>query len=288
MNRKHANLFCLKKRFAIFFILLFSCFGQSLWATELEPWLSELYLPILRANFDYQVFKEVDTALGRQPYKAYDEFLDRSLQMTVKEDFSVEAEWGGCSTRQTNWTIEYLRATGRFQILNDIGGEDPLSLTAGLTLTFPWKSRLKDISLMHHSPYDAELHIAIGKEVACGPTWSERYWALLGYGQGTRGKGWLHVIAAAEKNFCNMHQCRIALEYLQGFSRNNITDLDLFPGYATIAHYSLDASIRYMLVIPTYFDVKFEYLYRIASRNCPYGIQTGSVGLIWPLTFLSN
>jgi len=268
-------------RFRVFMLAAVFFLSQKISATQFDPWFSELYLPVVRCDFIYERFNKVEAAKGSQPYTAYNQFIHQSLTMTAPAELNMELEFGGASTRNTHWRIEYFRATGRYLLMNDVGGESPVSCAAGLTFTFPWRYALTDISLMHHSLYDIEAHVSVGKEIPCGPYWSQRYWALLGYGEGTRGLPWIHGIVAAEKNFKDIHQFRLSAEYLRGLGHHTIKNPKFFHGYANVAHQSIDLIFHYLFSIPTYFDITFDYLQRVKAKNCPRGIQAASIGIVW-------
>jgi hypothetical protein len=275
------------RRLKSIFLLLGAAFlGLTLpcWSTELDPWFSDEYLLVFRPNVTYERFHHIATSHGLTPYTAHNKFFVGRLQTSPSSSFNVEAEWGWAATKNSSFGIEYYRTTGRYLLMSDVGGEDPVSMAVGATFTFPWRYRLRDINLIHHSLYDTEVHLSIGKEVPCGPFWSERYWMLFGIGQGSRGAPWIRGIIAAEKNFKDIHRFRLSLEYLRGLGNHSIRDVDHFQGYANIRHQSLDFIFHYIYSIPTFFDITLDYVQRISASNCPQGVQAASIGIVWPLS----
>jgi hypothetical protein len=271
-------------RWKSLFFVIFWTITPSGWATEFDPWFSEEYLFVYRSNFTYERFHQVATSHGAIPYTAYNQYLTQRVQFSTSPKLNLETELGMATTRNTSFGFEYGRATARYLLMNDVGGEDPVSMAAGATITFPWRYRLRDVSLIHHSLYDTEVHLSIGKEVPCGPYWAERYWMLLGIGQGSRGAPWIHGILAAEKNFKDIHRFQLSLRYLRGLGNHSIVSVKPFQGYANIRHQSLDLVFHYIFSIPTYFDITLDYFQRLAASNCPQGVQAARIGVVWTYT----
>lgn len=271
----------MKRLFILLGATFFSVVSLTIWSTELDPWFSEEYLFVDRAKFTYEHFHKVAASHRKIPYTAYNQFLEESLQFTPASALNFELECRGASTRNTSFGFEYVRATARYLLMNDVGGEDPVSMAVGVTETLPWRYRLRDVSLIHHSLYDTEIHLAVGKEIPCGPCWAERYWALFGIGQGSRGAPWIHGILAAEKNFRDIHRFRLSGEYLRGLGHHSITNVKHFQGYANIRHQSVDLIFHYIFSIPTYFDITLDYFQRVAAKNCPQGVQAATIGILW-------
>lgn len=250
-------------------------------ATELAPWFSEEYEFQSRLSYSYQPYEKVRGDSRYFPYSSHDQIANLSLGITPKTNWNVEIERQGASTKRSNFRLDLFRATGRYLFLDDVGGVDPVSLSLGLTLSVPLACALHDVSLLFRSRLDSELHIAIGKEFACGPCWDYRVWGLLGVGTGVKGAPWLHTILKGEKNFSNRHRLGISAEYIYGSGNQQITDPFQFQGYSLVAYRGLDLCLDYAYAIPFVGEFYASYTKRVAASNLPYDLQIFTFGLLW-------
>lgn len=272
----------MKKKFSFLCILLY-CITCN--AIEYAPWFDETYTLKVKPSWAYATFNQLALDNSKVNYNSCDNFYSFNLLGFPLDRWSVELEFEAFQTSIHSFNFEYGRLCARRLILDDITGEDPLSMALGLTLTSPTKCALSDLSTFHHWYFDSEVHVTVGKERACNGLWSDRGWILLGIGCGNRGSPWLHGLGVLEKNFCDEHQLRFYAEYLCGLGNDNITDPNEFFGYATIAHRSLDFGVGYSYEWFPYAKFNLDYNQRAYARNFPYNRKSVIVSIWFPISF---
>ena len=107
--------------------------------------------------------------------------------MADRYDFAYEIEGGIAHTALRDCELDDLRLTGRYFVLNDVAGLDPLSLSFGLTVAGVNGLALRDYNLLHHGHIECEAHLAVGQEFSTFDTWCWRWWQGVGLGTGDIG-----------------------------------------------------------------------------------------------------
>ncbi len=270
------------KRLSFLFSLLY-CLQLS--AIEYAPWFEEAYSLKIKPSYAYSTFNKIALGSNLVAYKSYNNFYSLNLLTFPDEKWSLELEFQAFQTTQHSLNVEYARTSIRRQILDDVTGQDLVSLALGATMTTPTSDAIHDLSTFHHWYLDSEVYLVVGKERGLNEIWTERGYALFGIGSGTKGSCWLHGFIGLEKNICDKHFFKINLEYLQGLGQNNIIDPALFNGYASINHHSLDLGLGYSYDWFPYVTFSLEYFQRLYAKNFPYNAQS-VVASIWiPLAF---
>lgn len=246
--------------------LLLLCTFSTLSGTDLKPWFPR-YLEI-QSSFTYwhQQYSSVSEGDRSKRWRSQDDFFTVGLEAAY-DTLCGELEATLASTKHRHFGADNIRATLRYQILDDILG-DTVSLVAGATLSQVFSQALKDVSVFHHGGVEGELHLSVGRESTCQETWSSRWWCVGGVGLGDHGSPWLHGECAWEKNWCDTQFVRlygIALGGLGGDSLN----VKKFDGYGPIAHRSLDFGAMYRYTFPCWGTLSFTYARRLYAKNCP-------------------
>jgi hypothetical protein len=261
----------------------------GLFSTELKPWLDTDFQIRAKGNALLQYYREVYSPHESIRYHNLDQFYTLSgsvaipdlVSMDMNRGIGVELEMTLANTRRQHPNLDNIRLTGRYQFLDDIIG-DPISLTAGLTVTQAFKNALFDISSFHHGLIEAEATIAFGKECSYSEFWDSRWWGLLGCGIGDWGTFWLHGYAAWEKNWCDCHQLRFFMNSLYGFGQKNINRCDNFHGYGKIKHRSVDIGVRYSYFLDYGQSLSIQYAFRPYAYNFPTFNNTLEIAIIYP------
>lgn len=249
----------------------------SLFAVDLKPWFSPSFEFEPKAAYTYSQYTHVNSF----PYNSHDQFFNLSLGFTYFTT-NLQLEFQTAQTRAVNFGPDFFMTTGRKLLLDDVSGQDPVSLAVGLSLVFPWAQSLADPSCFHHSKIDGELFLSVGKELSCGPFWDWRFYNVCGFGTGIKGSPWIRDLLAIEKNFYNVHCVQLKLHFLKGFGNSGIASLVPFGGYYNINHNSLDLLLGYSYTLFPYATLSLDYTQRIYSWNAPKNIHAGTISLLFP------
>lgn len=237
-------------------------------ATDLTPWLTKDLEFQSQLSGLFQFYPKIAAKHGSIHRSGNDQFYTFSLALSAF-DWSGEIESTLAHTRRQDYLCDNVRLTGRYRWLDDIPGDAPFSLVTGLTLTQAFKHSLRDISSFHHGQFEAEAHIAIGKECSCERFWSSRWWGVFALGHGNHGDPWLRTESAWEKNWWDTHQLRVFANSLWGLGNKRISTVNHFRGYGPIAHQSIDIGLRYTYLFEFSGIISFEYAYRPYASNFP-------------------
>lgn len=257
-------------------------FTSGLFGIELEPWFFKSFEFEPKAAYTYSHYKNVDAAAGPTRFSSDDQFCNLSMGFTYFSATNVQIEFQTAQTRSRSFGPEYAAITGRKLIWDDVSGEDPLSVALGLTLNFPWEQALRDVSCFHHSRFDPEFTVSIGKEIACGPYWSWHFYGVGGFGCGVQGSPWLRSILGVEKNFYDTHNLYLKIEYLKGCGENSLITPTSFIGYKNIAHQSFDLTAGYKYTLCSWGTLGVDYKERFVSVNCPINVRAVTLSLLFP------
>lgn len=265
-------------RFGFFIYIL--TFINSVYATDLKPWFPR-YLEIQsRFTWSHQYYSSIDG--GSKIYKktAKNDFYTGSLELAYF-NLCGEVEGTFSSTGSHHLAPDSINATLRYQILDDVIG-DPVSLVAGITVNQVFSLALKDINVFHHSHFEGEVHLAVGKEVTCHDTWITRYWGVAGIGVGDQGSPWLHFEAAWEKNWFYGQITRVFANSLFGLGKENLSLYHPFKGYGSIRHQSIDLGALHRYTFENDLEITLGAFFRVYSKNCPRNVSGFFLSLLYP------
>lgn len=269
-------------------LVLLCLLSFTLNATELRPWLERELEIQPQVTGIYQTYNHISTPHGNINHHAHDGFLTGSAALTVF-DWSAEVEATFADTRRQRPACDNLRLTGRYRWLDDISGDDFISLTTGITITQAFRHSVHDISSFHHGKFEQELHVAIGKEFPYEEYpytafWNSHWWAVAAIGTADVGSPWLRAEAAWEKNWCNEQQLRIFAHVLWGLGHNNIKHTEDFDGYGPIQHQSIDLGVRYSYLFEFGGTLSMEYAHRVHAHNFPANANLLLFNFLYPFS----
>lgn len=236
-------------------------------ATQLRPWLGPDLLPILTANYTLQQYHWVRVSNHAVEDPSVDHFVSGGGSIAYSP-YSLEIEVDTAATSANSYGWEDVRITGRYLLMNDITAEDPVSMTAGVSLSKVRPRFVRDISTFHHGSWEYLFHTAIGKEETCGATWASRAWGLVGLGVANEGSYWVESKIAYERNACDRYWYGLFLKGLFGFGSQDI-DIDDFNGYGPIKHRSVDLGGRFSYSFHENGYLTAKYSFRVWSENFP-------------------
>lgn len=247
--------------------------------TELAPWFPPDLMVQPKITYIHQKYKEIAFADRLVRRHADDNFYAFSATVAHKA-LCFELETTFADTYRQDGCLDNVRLTLRKQLYSDIIG-DPISLTAGLTLTQAFKHSLHDISSFHHGKFEGEFHLAAGKELSCGSFWMSRMWGVIGIGQGDRANPWIRADLTYERNWWDFHKVTVFTKTLWGLGPKNLSLP--FKGYGPIAHQSIDIGASYDYQTPWRAIVGVEYAHRLYARNFPAYTNYFVVKLLYPI-----
>ncbi len=252
----------------IFRIITFSLlFFASAAATHIRPWLGDDLQPLLETRFSVQEFDKVRIKNNSTPFCSLSYFFDVGGYIAYAP-YSLELETGFAGTPCNHFNWEDFRLTGRYQLMDDISGADPISAVAGFTVSRTNRRYVNDISTFHHARWEYLFHGSIGKEFPSGLTWGSRTWAFGGLGTADEGSAWFFAHLEIEKNCCDRYWGGIFLDGLFGLGGQPLTLLN-FNGYGPVQHRSIDIGAHINLSLWEYGSVCARYSYRVWAYNFP-------------------
>lgn len=250
--------------------------GAQVLAAEESPWIDQVLEPVASLELGYQYFNK----LGHCRYPGNDFFGNAGLLFALSSDLCFELEARSTHTHQHGIALDQVKQTARYAYLDDARG-DLFALTFGLELVEPISPfGLKDPSFIHHSLFDPELHVAIGKEWICEDEYIWRLYGLAAVGVGVEGSPWMRGNIAAEYQYCLAHVFKGKLIGEGGFGRNDLY-LHHFHGYGPIAYRLVDVELEYTYDFNC-FDLSLRYLKSLYRHNCPSNVQQISILFSYP------
>lgn len=267
------------KKLAAFLFIAFFWLAMAE-ATHFRPWLGEDLIPIATGKYAVQQYHWVRINNHATRYRSLDQFVDLGVYMPYAP-YSIELEVNTAGTTMNSYGWNDAVATGRYQLMNDISGEDRFSATAGLSVSRARSKFVHDISTFHHGKWEYFLHGAIGKEQPCGATWKQRAWGLCGLGWANKGSVWMAAHAEYERNACDQYWYGIFLTGLFGFG-DQVLDIDHFIGYGPINHHSVDLGGHFTYSFWENGRIQLRYSFRIWAENFPAYVNLATIEFHYP------
>jgi hypothetical protein len=254
-------------------------------ALEVKPWLGNEWEFQFDAAYTYSHYPNVQNGHPALRRSSNDQLLTFDLGtvvMTPNLDIQLEAEFA--DTPRQRWGVRSTAAQVRYQWLNDIPGDDPVSLTTGANLRFVARHSLHDVSCPYHSDVNFELNASLGKEWSRCASWSWRSFAFGGVGIANHGSPWLRALFAIEKNQQNCHQYGLFAGGYFGFGGQRKVRTRHFDGYGKIHHQSIDLGLGYRYLLGLYGSLSFNYAYRVFARSFPEHVNFFTVAYNIPFS----
>ena len=238
-------------------------------ALDTKPWLGPVYGLELETGFSYSWFSKVEGASVQPNSTIHNRNIFADLSFTPIEtiDVQIEGEFGRTDT--INWSLRSGALQVRKWLLDDISGEDPVSLTCGVNVRGVPDHFLKSVTTPYASEFNAELTASIGKELSCGPYWFARTWGFLSVGQGNRGYPWTRALLVGQYNLCDIHRFTLFTESAIGYGPKQHVDVNHFRGWGKYQHQSIDIGASYGIRLGVWGILTATYAYRPFAHNYP-------------------
>lgn len=235
---------------------------------DLMPWYPNDLQPIGRLNYLYQQYQRVASSHGSFRRIANDQFASLDLSLAY-DKWDLEGELTLADTKHRSFGIDNFSLMLRYQLLNDVSLEDPVSLVISTALTTATNAALRDIGSFHHGKFAGQCFVSLGKEFDCGASWLWRFWGVAGIGIADIGSPWLSGSLHLQWNCFGGHMWGLFLQSLYGLGGNVISAHKQFRGYGPIKHRSIDIGVLYSYLFESEAKVTFSYARRAYARNFP-------------------
>lgn len=254
--------------------LLLSFFPLA--ATELAPWYLKVYQIRPHAAYRFQTYRGIATQKKSSDCRLHGNFVDLSVLAVYEPWQNPYSRWCGelelllADTTHRAFGFDSMNLTVRYQLLDDVGNEDPVSAVAGITLIKANKKSLYDLSSFHHGQFEGEIHFSVGKEWDYNQFWASRIWAVGALGLADHGSPWVRCSVHWAKNYYDRYQIEGFVKTLWGLGGKGLTCTSKFSGYGPINHRSIDIGIK----ATCFFDFNIEASFLIACRAYAHSFPT--------------
>lgn len=266
------------KRLSLF--LLFIAVQSSLCGMEDAPWFRRYLLPYVTAGVNYQTYEKIAVDSHPQDHwgSGFEEYL--SLYLSPLSQWCVEIEAITVDDRDRSFGFDSAKITGRYLVLSDIEG-DPISLALGLSFAGVSGMGLRDRSMFHQGKEEYEFHVAVGKEVTCGPIWDWHTWGVVGVGIADRGSPWVWGKVTLAKQLQEWASWSLFVSSRANFGNHKMNLEGRFHGYGALRQNSVDVggSFIYRLYCG---EIELVYQWRPWGRNCPVNDHQVALSYILP------
>jgi len=263
-----------------FFLLSLILFLQSVNATHLRPWLGQDLLPILTAKYTLQHYHWVRISNHSVRLPSTDHFVNGGGYVPYAP-YSLEVEVNTAGTTANNFGWNDAIVTCRYQLMDDISGEDFVSAVAGVSISRARPKFVRDISTFHHGTWEYLFHGSIGKEEPCGPTWASRAWGLVGLGVANEGSVWVVSRLEYERNACDRYWYGVFLDGLFGMGCQDLV-IDSFTGYGPIKHRSVNLGGEFTYSFWENGTLTLKYSFRVWAENFPAYTNLATIEFHYP------
>ena len=255
-------------------------------ALEVKPWLGNEWEFQFDAAYTYSRYPNVQNGHPALRSSSNDQLLTFDLGavvLTPKLDFQLEAEFS--DTPRQKWGVRSTAAQVRYQWLDDIPGDDFVSLTTGANVRLVARHSLHDVSCPYHSDVNVEVNASVGKEWSRRTSWSWRTFAFGGVGIANHGSPWDRCCAVFEAHFTGSQVIKVFGEGYFGYGDKTRVNIDRFKGWGFIAHRSLDIGAGYRYIFDLWGELELSYACRVIAKSYPQGEQTIQLTYNLPFSF---
>jgi len=262
------------------FLFCFIALLQVGHTTHLRPWLGQDLLPQLTGKYTLQQYHWVRVSNHATPLPSTDHFVNAGAYVPYAP-YSLEVEVNTAGTTANHFSWNDVVVTGRYQLMDDISGEDFVSVVAGVSIAKTRPKFVRDISTFHHGTWEYLFHGSIGKEEPIGSTWASRSWGLVGLGIANEGSFWVVSHLEYERNACDRYWYGVFLEGLFGMGSHDI-DITNFLGYGPIKHRSVDLGGQFTYSLLENGTLTLKYSFRVWAENFPAYTNLATIEFQYP------
>lgn len=250
--------------------------------TQYSPWFSNLWEFTVTSSYTYSYTSKILSPEGDFFDKGPDNVPGLSLITSPWPNWSLEGEIYFDSNPQANFAYINSYITPRYLWMNDLVG-DPVSLSTGVTLSFPDGSFQHDLSFFYIGDVNAEFNTTIGRQ------WEkddviQKLWGYAGLGVANKGSPWIHTLLTYENTPCDPLTFTLYGELYAGLGTRNLNGNVPFTGYGPIRYRSIDIGTTLALTT-RYGIVTLGADYVIYAYNAPIHAYAFSISLANSFSF---
>ncbi|MBS0620945.1 MAG: hypothetical protein JSS61_05760 [Verrucomicrobia bacterium] len=205
------------------------------------------------------------------PFNDYD--LAFNLGFTAASNWDLGGELEFVQTPRQNFGVRSGAIQARYRFLNDISGDDPISLVVGLSLRGVTKHSLQDVSSPYASDFNGEITCSLGREWANKGHWTTRTYGLVAVGMANRSYPWTRGLYAFEKKWRDTHRLSLFTLGSIGFGPRHHVDVNHFDGWGKFHYQSIDLGATYGYQFSVWGTLSLSYAHRVFARNFPQAVN---------------
>lgn len=266
-------------------VLFFLLQGALCFASYEAPWFGNAYELEGEIEAALAYYKTIHTSNGPLTYHDSQKLVRGSLEASLT-DWQFVLEASSARTAKESFNLTCGSFLVRYNLMNDVDGSSPFSLTAGFRGDFPKSEAIRDPGLLYSYYCQGEAELSVGKEWIAGPYWTWHLWFLGALGSGTRYSPWIKGKLGFERNFEDVHQLGCYLLGQEGFGQNPFPGIEAFQSYGPLAYRLADLSLRYAYKFCYIGSVAVEYTLRLAASECPANRQAIAVTINIPFSVI--
>lgn len=283
---------CFQMPLRLLLCLFFLSISVFSYAIERSPWFPTEYELQAKAGYLFEYFRQVASSDYSFHKQASNHFYNFNIggayydyhDYDAYKNWYAEADLIFLSNHKHRFGMDSISLGGRYQLMDDVGLEDPFSLVAGAFLSKATKPSLHNLGSFHHGQVELGMFLSAGKEFDCGKYWVTRGWGSLGAGLADVGSPWLEGSLHVERNYRNIHCFMLSIAGLYGLGGNNLHPKMHFKGYGPIKHGSLDLNLSYAYTLESEGIISICYIHRLYARNFPANANMFFLNINYPFS----
>jgi len=269
------------------YFLALLCAVSALQAEEFQPWLGNVYEFETKALYEFAESSKVSLAHGDKSRSLHSNLFQASLGFTPHPEWDVAVDLSFAETTWRDFGYDRTKVAFRHLWLDDVTGDDLVSLTSGVSLSLQQNHFLRDISLIRHGSFETLFHAALGKEFDFTEKSYYRAWAMGAIGVANQGSCWAEGKAHLNWIYDETHFLDLFAGLEKGYGNKKLHSVSKynFPGYAHLDYHFGDIGLRYDYQITTLGKIYAQVKRRICARYCPKNQVAVEVGINIPFSF---
>ena len=262
--------------------LLFFFSPISLFGFLLQPWYFTVGEFQCCPTYSYSYYPSVSKGENPSSYHCSDHRIALNAGVQFWPNWEMQLESDFLHSLKLNWGLERFGLQLRHIFLDDVIG-DPMSLSLGLQGFYVPTRSMRNVSVPYHGQGNAELGIAIGKEIDRLYDWLFRFWGFLGLGMANRGSPWIRPCVAVEMKGKKRYIFKAFTEFYGGLGDDQNVNINDFSGYGKIAHRSIDLGLNWTYLFAIWGDLHCAVSYRLYAHSFPK--HASNISITYQLPF---
>jgi len=254
-------------------ILFFFLFPLTLISLERKPWFGNLFELESDSAFTYSRYHSIQDSVRPLTTPANNYLFYFDMGMAPSSDWALDLDIELAKTSERSFGVQSYAGQFRMLWYDDLIG-DLFSVVTGVSARGVTGKSVRDVNSPYHSYFNAEINLALGKEIVEDPPfWRARSYFFGAVGMANKGSPWARANLYFDINKKDKHQFSLFGESYFGFGSQHEVNVDHFHGYAKIHHQSVDLGLAYRYGLNIWGLLSFEYAHRVYSRSFPKNVN---------------